>query len=93
MAEGNTFASNPNLVSQLKAHDVEHIVAFGIQSECCVLETCNGALEAGLKLTLLKDAHSTYGIDGKTAEEIEREVEQELAGNGAKIMSWKEWQP
>ena len=68
-------------------------MAFGIQSENCVLSTCNGALAAGLKVTLLQGAHSTYDVDGKKAEEIETDVEQELKEKGANIIPWESWQP
>lgn len=72
---------------------MENIVAFGIQSECCVLSTCNGALAAGFKVTLLQGAHSTYDVDGKKAEEIETEVGQELKEKGADIIPWASWLP
>ncbi|KIM96859.1 hypothetical protein OIDMADRAFT_58410 [Oidiodendron maius Zn] len=89
----DTFESNPQLASQLKARGVENIVAFGIQSEYCVRSTCNGALAAGFKVTLLQGAHSTYDVDGKKAEEIETEVGQELKEKGTDIIPWASWQP
>jgi len=90
---GDTFESNPQLVSQLRAEGIETVVAFGIQSECCVLSTCKGALAAGFKVMLLQGAHSTYDADGKQAEVIEREVEEELRAGGAEVIAWEEWQP
>ncbi|KAK3290845.1 Isochorismatase-like protein [Chaetomium fimeti] len=86
----DTFESNPNLASELKAAGVQHVIAFGIQSECCVESTCNGALAAGFGVTLLSGAHSTYDCGRKTAEEIEREVEERLRDKGVKIVPWKE---
>ncbi|KAK5653657.1 hypothetical protein OQA88_8687 [Cercophora sp. LCS_1] len=89
----DTFASNPDLAGRLKEMGVKTIVAFGIQSECCVESTCRGALEAGFEVVLLSGAHSTYDADGKTAVEIEREVEERLKGLGAKNMGWdREWE-
>ncbi|KAF4334543.1 isochorismatase hydrolase [Fusarium beomiforme] len=85
----DTFKSNANLAGLLKAKGVQHIIAFGIQSECCVLSTCKGALEAGLRVTLLQGAHSTYNTEGKTALEIEEEVENELKALGASVTSWE----
>jgi nicotinamidase-related amidase len=87
---GDTFESNPNLGSELKALGVEEIIAFGIQSECCVESTCNGALAAEFKVTLLSGAHSTYDSGGKTAEEIERDVENRLRLEGVKVVPWEE---
>ncbi len=55
--------------------------------------TLSSALEEGFSVTLLSGAHSTYAEGGKTAEEIERAVEEELRGKGAKVMAWEEWKP
>lgn len=90
---GDTFESNPQLADQLKAEGVEEIVAFGIQSECCVQSTCEGALAAGFKVVLLRGAHSTYDMGSRKAEEIEREVEEKLRKQGAEIIPWDTWQP
>jgi nicotinamidase-related amidase len=87
---GDTFESNPNLGSELKALGVEQIIAFGIQSECCVESTCNGALAAGFKVSLLSGAHSTYDSGRKTAEEIETDVEKRLRLKGVKVVPWEE---
>ncbi|KAH6614405.1 Isochorismatase-like protein [Chaetomium sp. MPI-SDFR-AT-0129] len=85
----STFESNLNLASELQAAGVKEIVAFGIQSECCVESTCNGALEAGFGVTVLSGAHSTYDDSGKPAVDIEREVEARLKTKGAKIVPWE----
>ncbi len=87
---GDTFESNPILASGLQVAGIEEIIAFGIQSECCVESTCAGALAAGFKVTVLSGAHSTYDSEGKTAEDIEREVEERLRLQGAKIVPWGE---
>jgi nicotinamidase-related amidase len=90
---GNTFESNPDLADQLKDEGVQDVVACGIQSECCVQSTCVGALEAGFNVTLLGGAHSTYDGKGKTAEEIERDVEKHLLEKGIKVIAWTNWKP
>lgn len=59
----DTFESNPDLAQRLRDLKIDRIVAFGIQSECCVLSTCRGALAAGFDVTLLSGAHSTYDVD------------------------------
>jgi nicotinamidase-related amidase len=91
--KGDTFASNPRLADELRARDVGTIVAFGIQSECCVLSTSLGALSEGFEVAVLSGAHSTYDADGKAAVLIEREVEHVLEHEGAKIVEWKTWTP
>jgi nicotinamidase-related amidase len=89
---GDAFESNPDLAERLRAEGVRTVVALGIQSECCVLATCKGALAAGFEVRLLKGAHSTYDSGGKSAVEIEREVEAELERAGVEIMTWREMQ-
>jgi len=84
---GDTFESNPNLAAELKERDVGTIVAFGIQSECCVLSTCRGALAAGFEVVLLRGAHSTYDTGTQTALEIERGVEDLLEKEGVRVLS------
>lgn len=87
---GDAFKSNPNLAPELKASGIEQILAFGIQSECCVESTCNGALAAGFKVALLSGAHSTYDGGSTTAEEIERDVEERLRLKGVMVIPWEE---
>ncbi|KAL1903910.1 hypothetical protein Sste5344_010357 [Sporothrix stenoceras] len=89
-ATRDTFESNPDLAQRLRDLGIGRIVAFGIQSECCVLSTCRGALAAGFDVALLSGAHSTYDVDGKTAKEIERGVETELQSKGAHIHPWED---
>lgn len=83
--EGNTFESNPQLAKELKSKGIQHIVAFGVQSECCVQETCKGALDEGFQATLLHGAHSTYDSEGRAALEIEMAVEDMLRTRGVRI--------
>lgn len=52
------------------------------------MSTCKGALRAGFKVTILQGAHSTYDMPSKSAEEIERDVEEELRGEGAEILPY-----
>lgn len=84
----NTFESNPDLADRLQNAGVDHIIAFGLQSECCVAETCKGALAAGFRLTLLQGAHSTYDDKQKTAADIERQIEEMLVSRGAEVVPW-----
>lgn len=91
MSIEDTFESNPALADELKAQGVKEIVSFGIQSECCVRSTSKGALAAGLGVTLLQGAHGTYNTETKTADEIGKNVETELAGLGAKVIPWEQW--
>ena len=66
---------------------------FGVQSECCVRATSRGAVSAGFEVVLLQGAHSTYDNEktGQSAEEIERQIEQELQSIGVKVVPWDEY--
>jgi nicotinamidase-related amidase len=87
----SAFESNPELAGELRGQGVKELVVFGIQSDYCVGATSRGALDEGFGVTVLRGAHSTYDEGGKTAEEIEREIEKELEGKGAKVVDWEEW--
>jgi nicotinamidase-related amidase len=64
-------------------------VVFGVQSECCVQETSLSALKAGLGVTLLHGAHSTYDTADCSAEEIEASVEKLLCSRGAQVLDFE----
>ncbi|KAJ5729636.1 uncharacterized protein N7483_004144 [Penicillium malachiteum] len=91
---GDTFESNPTLANDLKARGVTTIVAFGVQSECCVRATSRGAISAGFEVVLLQGAHSTYHNQetGKSAEEIESEIEEELQAIGVQVIPWDKYE-
>ena len=57
-----------------------------------MLSTCKGALDAGFRVVLLRGAHSTYDVDGKTAEMIQRDVEEEVKESGADVVDWEAWE-
>lgn len=78
------------MADKLKAEDITEIVTFGIQSECCVVSTSKGALDAGFKVTILQGAHSTYDTDSKSAVDIERDIEQQLRDKGADVVPWED---
>ncbi|KAJ5273634.1 hypothetical protein N7478_008759 [Penicillium angulare] len=90
----DTFESNPNLANELQGRGISSIVAFGVQSEFCVRATCRGAINAGFDVILLRGAHSTYNNDetGQSAEQIEKEVEQELESIGVKVVPWDQYE-
>lgn len=89
----NTFESNPDLAAELKARGVETIVAVGVQSDHCVRATSKGAVDAGFNVVVLHGAHSTYddSEDGRTAAEVESDIERELEGHGVQVTPWEEW--
>lgn len=79
--EGDAFAGTP--LADLVPTSAELVVA-GMQSEYCVRETSLSALRRGHQVTLVRGAHATY--DGQTpAEEVARQVEEELRAAGASV--------
>jgi nicotinamidase-related amidase len=84
------FESNPDLAGFLREQGVGEIISFGLQSDYCVQTACKGAITAGFPVTILSGAHSTYDSDGKTASQIEAEVEEMLRGAGARVVKWED---
>ena len=52
-----------DLEDSLARLDTTHVVLAGAQTNWCIRATAYAALERGYDLTLLKDAHTTAGID------------------------------
>ena len=66
---GDAF-SNAALGQWLAEHGADEVVLLGAQTDHCVAATVTGAIEAGLRVTVVSDAHSTWDYAGETAEEI-----------------------
>jgi len=62
------------------------IVAAGLASDFCVRATLLSALDRGHEVRLVRGAHGAYDADGRSAETIEKEIEQELREAGALIV-------
>jgi nicotinamidase-related amidase len=58
------------LDKELKKQGIEHVVIAGIQTEACVDTTCRRAFSLDYKVTLASDAHSTWGSQDITAQQI-----------------------
>ncbi|HEY3866900.1 MAG TPA: isochorismatase family protein [Actinocrinis sp.] len=61
------------------------LVLVGMQSEYCVRETALAALDRKHPVTLVRGAHATYPGD-EPAEVTSRQIEEELAKAGVKIV-------
>lgn len=73
---GKTFESSfeqTALEEELARVGATHIVLAGAQTNWCIRATAYGALDRGYDLTLVKDAHTTPGID---------------LGDGSKVEAW-----
>lgn len=74
-----------DLDDQLKAQGVTELVLCGLQSEFCVSNTTRSALQLGYTVRVAEDGHSTWPSEGRSAAEIEAEVNTRLAGAGARV--------
>ncbi|WP_336773314.1 cysteine hydrolase family protein [Paenibacillus sp. MMO-58] len=68
-----------NLQDELAGRGIKKLVLSGLQTDCCIDATCRRAVELGYEVTVVKDAHSTYGQDSRSAEQIINEYNQSFA--------------
>ena len=64
---------------------VKNLIITGMQTEYCVDTTCRRAYSLGYRVTLVKDAHSTWGTDLLTAPQIIAHHNEVLGGWFAKL--------
>jgi len=58
------------LLDTLKKSDIDHLVICGLQTEFCVDTAIRSAADHGFKITIAKDAHSTFNTETIMAAEI-----------------------
>ncbi len=61
---------NTTLQQELERRNITKIVVAGIQTDYCVDTTCRCAHSLGYDITLVKDAHSTWGTEILSASQI-----------------------
>ena len=62
--------SNPALGAWVRGQGAGEVVLLGAQTDHCVAATAAGARAAGLGVTIVSDAHSTWDFGGETAAQI-----------------------
>jgi nicotinamidase-related amidase len=65
----NAF-SNAALREWVVKQGADEVVLLGAQTDQCVAATVKSAVEAGFRVTVVSDGHSTWDFGGETAEEI-----------------------
>ncbi|MCM3628505.1 cysteine hydrolase [Paenibacillus glycanilyticus] len=65
-----------NLQRELEAKGIKRLVLSGLQTDYCINATARRAVELGYDVTVVKDAHSTYGQGSVSAEQIIEEHNQ-----------------
>jgi nicotinamidase-related amidase len=83
---GDAF-SNPDLAAWIAEQGVSEVVLMGAQTDQCVAATTAGALAAGLEVTVVADAHSTWPWAGETAVQIIDRHNAQFAAHGARLVS------
>jgi nicotinamidase-related amidase len=81
---GDAF-SNPAFAQWVAGQDAGEVILLGAQTDACVAATVKGAIEAGLKVTVVSDAHSTWPYGGETAEQVIARYNADFAAAGANL--------
>lgn len=66
--------------------DISCAIIVGAQSEFCVRETSLAALQRGISVELVQQAHGTHAGVKRTSTEIATAIEEELSRAGARII-------
>jgi nicotinamidase-related amidase len=74
---------NTNLGETLQRLAIQNLILCGLQSEFCVRNTGNAALDLGYTVRIAQDGHSTWPSEGKSSAAISENVNKELAARGA----------
>jgi nicotinamidase-related amidase len=83
---GDAF-SNPMFADWVHGQGAGEVILLGAQTDACVAATVKGALEAGLQVTVVADAHSTWPYGGETADQIIARHNAEFAAAGANLIT------
>jgi nicotinamidase-related amidase len=83
---GDAF-SQPALVEWVAASGAGEVVLLGAQTDQCVAATVKGAIERGLKVTVVGDAHSTWDWNGETAQQIIARHNAAFEEAGARVVT------
>jgi nicotinamidase-related amidase len=83
---GDAF-SNAALAKWVAEQGADEVVLLGAQTDQCVAATVTGAIEAGFKVTVVSDAHSTWDLRDETAEEIIARYNAAFATAGVNLVT------
>lgn len=83
---GDAF-SNAAFGEWVAGQGAGEVVLLGAQTDACVAATVKGALGAGLRVTLVSDAHSTWPYGGETADQIITRYNADFAAAGVNLVT------
>jgi nicotinamidase-related amidase len=79
--------SNAKLSEWVASLGAGEVVLLGAQTDRCVAATVKGALESGLRVTVVSDAHSTWDFGGETAAAIIGRYNAAFTAAGANLVT------
>ncbi|MDQ0134821.1 nicotinamidase-related amidase [Neorhizobium galegae] len=79
--------SNPELGKWIESQGAPEVVILGAQTDFCIAGTVEGAMAAGLKVTVVSDAHSTLDQPQEKAAAIIRRYNAQFARAGANLVT------
>jgi nicotinamidase-related amidase len=82
---GDAF-SNPELLRWVNSTDAKEVIVMGAQTDYCIAATVKGALQRGLTVTVVSDAHSTVDSDTQSADEIIADHNRMFEQLGARLV-------
>jgi len=83
---GDAF-SNVAFGQWLADQHAREVVLLGAQTDMCIAATVGGAIEAGLAVTVVSDAHSTVSWTSETVPEIIERHNAAFAGLGVTLVT------
>jgi nicotinamidase-related amidase len=83
---GDAF-SNVTLGRWVAEQGAREVVLLGAQTDECVAATVGGAIEAGLSVTVIRDAHSTVSWTAETVPQIIERHNAAFAAAGANLVT------
>jgi nicotinamidase-related amidase len=79
--------SNPELGAWIESQGAPEVVILGAQTDFCIAGTVQGAIAAGLKVTVVSDAHSTLDQPQESAAAIIRRYNARFAEAGVNLVT------
>lgn len=77
-SKGNAFADTA-LAGELGGRGADRLVICGMQSDHCIEQTVRAAPDYGFMVTLVEDAHTTHGFEGRDHGAVVDRVNRDMA--------------
>ena len=84
--EGDAF-SQPDVGDWVAGAGASEVILLGAQTDQCVAATVRGALDRGLTVSVVSDAHSTWDLQDETADQVVLRHNAMFASAGARVIT------